>query len=409
MSPETRAVLAEHRQARVEPLTDRLVATIEATNPGYRTWGVVPPADLWRSCHDNVDRVLELLVVGDDDARDPADDPAYDAARATGRRRSEQGLPLDDVLRSFRLGGRLIWEDLVDQVGEELPGGEVREVGTRLWEVVDQTSAQVAAAYHASERAAVRADEQLRAELWEGLLSGRAEDPRFAQEAARILDLPVDGGLVVVTATGVDPDRLQSLVAPLRSSWVRRTGGVVGLVLVGGGPTGGPGRVVAALGSTGGPVGASTVVTGLAAVGTGFRQASVALRTLGTGGAGGAGGDAGAEAGGRAAGVASFDDRLPEALLLTAPEVAGRLVAVWLGPLLALPAAESDALLGTLEAWVAAGGSATTTAARVHCHRNTVLNRLRRVSTLLGRDLVDAVPPVELALALRAHRAGLPD
>nr|WP_242680649.1 helix-turn-helix domain-containing protein [Nocardioides sp. IC4_145] len=108
-------------------------------------------------------------------------------------------------------------------------------------------------------------------------------------------------------------------------------------------------------------------------------------------------------------GVATFDERLPEALLLTAPEVAGRLVAVWLGPLLALPAAESEALLDTLEAWVASGGSATTTAARVHCHRNTVLNRLRRVSTLLARDLVDAVPPVELALALRAHRAGLPD
>lgn len=392
MTPATRAVLAEHRRARVEALTDRLVATIEASNPGYRTSGLVPPADLWRSCHDNVDRVLELLVGADGEPPDPADDPAYDAARATGRRRSEQGLPLDDVLRSFRLGGRLIWEDLVDQVGEELPGAEVREVGTRLWEVVDETSAQVAAAYHAAQIAAVRADEQQRAELWEGLLAGRAQDPRFAHEAARVLDVPVDGRLVVVTAAGVDLDRLPALVAPLRSCWVRRTGGVVGLVLVGAGPTEAPGRVAAVLGSAGGPVGASAVVAGLAGVGTGFRQASVALRTLGG-----------------EPGVATFDERLPEALLLTAPEVAGRLVAVWLGPLLALPAAESEALLDTLEAWVASGGSATTTAARVHCHRNTVLNRLRRVSALLGRDLVDAVPPVELALALRAHRAGLPD
>lgn len=409
MNDPTRAVLAEHRRARVEPLTDRLVATIEAANPGYRATGLVPHEDLRHSCRDNIDRVLELLVAdgAETGGPPPVDDPAYDAARATGRRRSEQGMPLDDVLRSFRLGGRLIWEDLVEHVGEELPGAEMRAVGTRLWEVVDETSAQVAAAYHLAHSAAVRADEQQRAELWEGLLSGRAQDPRVAHEAARVLDLPVGGDLVVVTGAGLDPDRLRAALAPLLSAWVRRTGGVVGLVLVG---AGGPGQVHAALtkalesAAGSGPVGASTVVSGLAEVATGFRQASVAARTLPTPARPGAG----AGASGPPA-LATFDERLPEALLLTAPEVAGRLVAVWLGPLLALPEVESDALLATLEAWVDTGGSATTTAARVHCHRNTVLNRLRRVATLLGRDLVDAVPPVELALALRAHRAGLPD
>ncbi|MDN4173513.1 helix-turn-helix domain-containing protein [Nocardioides sp. SOB77] len=390
MIAATHAALLEHRRARVEVLTDRLVATIEAANPGYRATGLVPHADLRRSCHDNVVRALELLggPAPGEGGLDPADDPAYDAARATGRRRAEQGLPLDDVLRSFRLGGRLIWEDLVDQVGESLPGAEVREVGTRLWEVIDETSAQVAAAYHAAERAAVRADEQLRAELWEGLLSGRGEDPGFAHEAARILDLPVAGRYVVLTGPALDPDRQQSALAPLRSCWVRRTGGAVGLVLVGAGRAG---EVHDALRPVDSPLGASVVVAGLAGVGTGFRQASVALRTL-----------AGEP------GLAAFDERLPEALLLTAPEVAGRLVAVWLGPLLAAGGGELDALLETLEAWVATGGSATHTAARAHCHRNTVLNRLRRVSTLTGHDLVDVVPPVELALALRAHRAGLP-
>ncbi len=38
----------------------------------------------------------------------------------------------------------------------------------------------------------------------------------------------------------------------------------------------------------------------------------------------------------------------------------------------------------------------------MHCHRNTVLNRLHRVAALLGREDLDAVPPLELALALRA-------
>ncbi len=318
-------------------------------------------------------------------------DAAYDAARATGRRRAEQGLPLDDVLRSFRMGGRLIWDDLVEQARSALDAEELREVGTRLWEVVDETSAQVAAAYHGAERAAVRADAQLRAELWEGLLGGRAKEPGFAHEAARILDVPVSGDYLVVVGEALDSVRLEEALAPCPSVWVRRTGGVVGLVALGDLAAE---RVLAVLRDrVRGPAGVSAVVSGLAGVDTGVRQASLALRTPG--------GDR----------PVAFDDCLPDALLLTAPEVAGRLVAVWLGPLLALPPAELAPLLDTLEAWVATGGSTTHTAARVHCHRNTVINRLRRIATLTGQDRFDpnrfhGVPPLELALALRALGAG---
>lgn len=390
MRAETLAFLAGHRRARVEVLTDRLVATIEASNPGYRATRVVPLADLRASCHDNIQRVLELLAAtaGDDAPGEAARDSSYDAARATGRRRAEQGLPLDDVLRSFRLGGRLIWDDLVEQARSALDADELREVGTRLWEVVDETSAQVAAAYHLAERAHVRADEQLRAELWEGVLNGRATEPGFAHEAARILDVPVAGGYLVALGDGVDPARLEAALAPRPSVWVRRTGGVVGLVPLGDASPDGAYAALRAAADR--PIGVSVVVTGLAGVDTGFRQASLALRTLD----------------GRP-GMAAFDARLPEALLLTSPEVAGRLVAVWLGPLLALPPAEHAPLLDTLEAWVATGGSTTHTATRVHCHRNTVINRLRRIGTLTGQPLLDGVPPVELALALRALPIGL--
>ena len=398
MRAESLAFLAGHRRARVDALTDRLVETIGASNPGYRAVRVVPLEDLRESCRDNITRVLELLgdAVAGRAVPGPGE-PAYDAARATGRRRAEQGLPLDDVLRSFRMGGRLIWEDLVDQAPADLGAAELREVGTRLWEVVDETSAQVAAEYHAVERAAVRADEQLRAGLWEGLLAGRAGEPGFAHEAARILDVPVEGRYLVVLADGVDPRRVEEALLPQPSAWVRRAGGVAGLVPLGRRPAG---PVLAALarhaerpgagpgaGSGAGSVAVSAPVTGLAGVGAGTRQASLALRTL-----------AGEP------GVAAFDDRLPEALLLRAPDVAARLVDLWLGPVLALPAAERDPLLETLDAWVATGGSPTHTAARVHCHRNTVLNRLHRVAVLLGREDFDTVPPLELALALRSRR-----
>jgi len=56
--------LATRVSARVSELTDVLVRTIEDQNPGYRSVGVVPQDDLWRSCHDNLTRVLELIADG---------------------------------------------------------------------------------------------------------------------------------------------------------------------------------------------------------------------------------------------------------------------------------------------------------------------------------------------------------
>jgi DNA-binding PucR family transcriptional regulator len=91
-------------------------------------------------------------------------------------------------------------------------------------------------------------------------------------------------------------------------------------------------------------------------------------------------------------------------MLVQAPELAQQLVSTWLGSLLDLPEAERGPLLDTLDAWVETSGSAGRTARRVHCHRNTVLNRLRRLSEVTGHDLTGGVTPVELALALRARR-----
>ena len=85
-----------------------------------------------------------------------ATDDYFDAARATGRRRAEQRMPLDDVLRSFRLGGRLVWEALIDEARAQgvVDSDALLDVASKVWEVVDSTSSQVAAAYHAAERQA---------------------------------------------------------------------------------------------------------------------------------------------------------------------------------------------------------------------------------------------------------------
>lgn len=388
----TLAFLDEHRRGRVGAITEHLVETIVRDNHGYQASATVTREDLSRSCHDNVDRVLQILRDAVAQEGLPTeDDPVYGAARETGRRRAAQGMPLDDVLRSYRIGGRLIWDDLVQEGGTVLDPLDVREIGTRLWEVVDTTSAQVATAYHHHELSLVRADEQQRAELWEGVIGGRAREPGFAREAALLLDLPADAELVVVVATELLLRMAERALAPHATAWVRRTADVVGLVALREDSVSEPMAALERLAADiDGALGVSSVVPGLSGVEQGYVQASLALRAQG-----------------KVVGLARFDQRLPEALLLGSPEVASRLVEQWLGPVLTLAPGESRALLDTLQAWVVAGGSATRTAAVVHCHRNTVANRLHRFTELTGQLLSDDAVPVDLDLALRAWRLRL--
>ncbi|WP_084609250.1 PucR family transcriptional regulator [Thermocrispum agreste] len=380
--------ITAHRRNRLESLTDRLVKAIESENPGYQDTIRVPHDDLRRSCHDNIDRVLQLLAeaVSGRPTR-PHADAIFDAARQTGHRRAEQGVPLDDVLRSFRFGGRIIWDDLIEHGRDVLPPEVVPEIGTRLWEVVDQTSAEVASAYHHYERSVLRADERRRAMLWEGVLSGRTGQPGFIAEASRVLDLPVEDDYLVIVCDELDIPLAESRLAAHPSAWVDRSDVVVGVIalrepradqpleLLHGLAAAPPGRLI----------GVSGVVRGLAGVADGYRQALLALR---------------ARAGSR--GLSRYDDCLPEALLLSSPDIADDLIRTWLDPLLALPAAEARELIRTLRAWVACAGSTVRTAKAVPCHRNTVVNRLRRIALLIGRPLAEDTPPVELDLALRA-------
>src|SRR5690606_41266610 len=94
--------------------------------------------------------------------------------------------------------------------------------------------------------------------------------------------------------------------------------------------------------------------------------------------------------------------RSAEALLPRPPEPRRGIGAAWRGPALRRPPRERDVLLQTLTAWLEADRSAGVAADRLYCHRNTVLNRLHRASTLIGHPLTGRQAYVELSLALSA-------
>ncbi len=374
--------------SRVPELADALVEVIVAENPGYRRANVSRD-DLWQSCHDNLTRVLQLISRAAGDGT--TDDDAYDAARATGRLRAQQRMPLDDVLRSFRLGGRLVWEALISQAraGDHADPNELLDLASWVWAVVDATSAQVAIAYHETERELVRVNEQRRATLWEGVLHGRAKDPAFAHQAARGIGVSVDGPYAVaVLDVETEDDRTATALecrladAGIASVWQVRANTLVGLIA-----TGSLAAVLEVLRAAPVvPAGLSMTVRGLAEADVAYRQAVLARSTVPPG----------------AVEVAALVERLPEALLLNSPDLAEALIHRRLGPLLTVPPAERRLLLDTLNAWLATSGSINQTATTVHCHRNTVINRLRRIESITELDLSDTAAHLELALALRA-------
>ncbi|MEU0392934.1 helix-turn-helix domain-containing protein [Streptomyces sp. NPDC006208] len=508
---DTEATAVLHRAAQVlvddlAGLTGRLVAALRAQEPAYRAALETDADEVWQEIHRSLRYNVGSLIRPRE-----CRDAALRTSWQIGENRAEQGLPLEAVQHAFRLGGAMVWQDLVDETARYDPD-DVRllvHVAADVWNFVDEHCGVVAEAYRRTERHLVwRRENRLRlmtAALLDGTL--RITD---LPDAAAMLDLPEHGRYAVIAAAGVHPARmalppgtrairhtsadeelavvllddapeegvcdgpLPYAPGPARVGTEASGGSVHGASLVlargegraAGGTGGGSGdtesgrvppvhgrpvRVAraelssapAAAGSSvrpsgseadrgpaqghdgartarGGPrpvrggtgpgpavpgaltpaglaalltapmgvrVGVSSAVTGLAAVGDARRLAGTALRACPRGG-----------------GVVLLDDHLPAALVVSSPALGTALAERVLGPLDGVDPADRELLVETLTVWLDEDGSAQRAAARLYCHRNTVLNRLRRFEQLTGRLLSRPSDAVEVSLALAARR-----
>ncbi|MFE3224732.1 PucR family transcriptional regulator [Nocardia sp. NPDC059228] len=376
--------LAAACQAEVPALTKQLIAAIFTDNPGWTDYTAVPRADLRDGCRRYLTRILDLL------GGQPPDPDGDDVAAAIGRRRAEQGVPLEAMLRTFRLGGQIVWEALLDKA-DDIGSAETRQVGSAMWAVVDGMSSALVTSYRNTELDRVRSDERRRHSLIEDLLAGRAHDATFAARAGRELNLPANGAYLVVVARGEGGPRLRTGaeaalgVSGIRSVWHERVDSTVGLVSLEHRASSAVLHQLRPL--IRGRAGVSPAVPGLAGIDTAHGLAVLALDTA-------PGDEQGL--------LVSLDERYLEALLLRSPDLTDLLVARTLGPVLELPPKERDILLRTLTVWLAENCSAANAAPKLHCHRNTVINRLQRITLLLGRPLEGQRAYLELSLALAA-------
>ncbi|GGV86108.1 helix-turn-helix domain-containing protein [Streptomyces massasporeus] len=380
-----------HRAARVllddlPDLTDRLLAVLREQEPAYRTALENDHAATWQEVHRSLRHSVTSLL----DPRGTRE-AAHRCTWRIGATRAEQGLPLDALLHAFRLGGSLVWQRLVEETTRSEPE-DIRllvHVATDVWNFVDEHCTLVADAYRQAERQlAWRRENRVRL-LAAALLDGTSRIADLPETAER-LSLPEHGRYVVVAIAGGPPHDL-----PIGGSAYLHSGVEVdhGIVLVADEGDREPDRdPLAALDLTadapaGRRIGVGSAVTGLAAVGDARRLADLALSICPPEG-----------------GTVRLTEHLPEALVVSCPELGATLTERVLGPLLRLEPADRDVLLDTLVAWFACEGSAQRAGERLYCHRNTVLNRLRRCEQLIGRSLARPHDVVEISLALTARR-----
>jgi hypothetical protein len=386
LAPELAEVAGSVRM-RLPGLVDRVVQRILAEIEFYRDQEVISLDDLQDSVGRNLDAMVDQLTTDRP--------PDLSAPHATGRRRAEQGTPLADILHAYRIGFTELWEAIVDEArSTRAPAETVVDAAGGVWWLIGEYTQELTVAYRETAGELLLAGARERSALVEALFTGGIPDRDTLWEAAKLLRLPWEGVFVVVAAEapGLAQEGLPDVEALLAargigSAWRLHPDiqtGVVSLRHADALPV--------LLGLLGGGVraraGVSPVYRSLGDTPRALHYARLVLASL----------PAGAPA------VAQFEQTPLRVLAAAAPDAAGELARTVLGPVLDLPAQDRSSLLGTLQAWFDAGGSAVETGKRIYCHPNTVRYRLRRLQEHTGRSLDDPRAVAELLAALDALR-----
>ncbi|UYQ61584.1 PucR family transcriptional regulator [Streptomyces peucetius] len=408
---DAEAIAVLHRAAQVllddvVGLTTTLIGELREQEPAYRAAIEADASEVWQEVHQSLRHNVASLIRPRE-----CRDIARRTSRAIGASRAERGIPLDAVLHAFRIGGAMVWQGLVDETARRHPE-DVRllvHVAADVWNFVDEHCAVVADAYREAERRmAWRRENRLRLTT-AALLDGTARITDLP-DASALLGVPQDGRFVVIAATDPHPHPPgPPVVLPPGTPvvWHSTPEAELGIVHLAdprpaaddpagtregeaAAPAGPVDPAALAAGLCAGPgvrVGIGSAVAGLAAIGEGRRLAGTALRACP-----------------RTGGVVLLDDHLPAAVVVSSPDLGRALAERVLGPLYGIDPADRDLLVDTLTVWLEAEGSAQRAATRLYCHRNTVLNRLRRFEQLTGRSLSRPSDVVEVSLALTARR-----
>ena len=383
-SPEMRHFMYRCQRAmrrHVPDMAEQVLLSLRRSEKAYRS-GAIPPQEPPQWIAQSIHRALDALPMP------PGEIPeTFDIPRRTGSRRARQGVPQRALLRAYHDGGKLVSTACMQWAYEEgLHPQKAVMLVESVWRIAGEHSVAAVDALRSAQQEVT--DQRLAGFLLDTLLNGDT-DEYSAGAVARAFALPEDGRYAVIVRQAAPPgppprpDDLVPYAGGMRVIWRLHGEQAVGVAVLGDRE---PTALAGALSGKEFRTGISAATTGLTSLGQARGQAEVAARTLHGGG------------------LAFLEERLPVAMLSADPALARELQIQVLAPVLALEPSRRDLLLETLEAWLVADGMVAKVAADLHCHRNTVLNRLRRIEELTGRSLSSPRAVIDLGLALEAFR-----
>jgi PucR C-terminal helix-turn-helix domain len=369
---------------RVDPadLARRMVEVFRTQITGYaRLPDTVLAGQILAVSQRNVELFFSSIV----EDRGPTEEE-LEPFRQSARSRAEEGLPLEDLLHAYRMGGRLGWETLMEAAQpDEYPA--LLSAAGLLMRYIDSVSSAVAQTYLDEHQHLVSEEERRQRALMEALIHPEREIPSLRDLAARV-GFPIADSYrpFAKTLPGAPTHAHSQLASALRAR------GVLALT-EGDRVTGLAAEEVeeSIFGRPRGPyaLGAPAPRAELAA-------ALADMRLL-------------VDLGRREQvdGQVAAEAFVPELLLARSPDLAARIAERVLGPLEAYAERRGSGLLETLDAFLACGLDRRRTAEQLHVHPNTLDYRLRRIGELTHLDPGQPRDLVMLELALARRKLAL--
>ncbi|HEY4631319.1 MAG TPA: PucR family transcriptional regulator, partial [Blastococcus sp.] len=165
----------------LDAMTDRMIEVLLRTEPAYRDVLAHREEEMRESTRGNLEQGLHLLIgAASGNVR-----TSLREARDVGRRRAAQGIPLEAVLRAYRLGGQVTWEALLEVSRRSNRHDTLLlEVAGSVWRTNDVECAAVAEGYREEQRRLAGVDDSARQRVLDGLVEGRGGDPAFVRTAS---------------------------------------------------------------------------------------------------------------------------------------------------------------------------------------------------------------------------------
>jgi hypothetical protein len=380
LGPGDAAVLFSDMAETLDELTDGVLADIVHGEEAYAGSGL--STDVLRGIvRDNIESILQnLLGVSD----------SMHAPRMAGRVKAEYGIPMDSLLHAYRLAGLHLWESMMARSTTSEATAALLAASSGFWGMIDRFSGEAADTYRLVTQQRDRRDLESRrvllVSIFEGDIGG---DPT---PVTRALGLSIHGDYAVFALEMGESteDARRSIEERLRaigitSVWTPWRGEHLGL-LAGGTSGDMEGSLAEIAGSTPLRGGLSTPFRSLDEAPEAVNQALLALRCVPP----------------QETGVHAYGSAPIDTILAAHPRYAAELSERTFGVLHRIDRADARMLLETLQTWYDTDGSTSACAVRLHCHRNTVLNRLERIAQLTGKSVMKPRQAAELFAALRA-------